>query len=83
MSKCLYKDIADSLDKNELVEYYKTHLTKDVCKHFNFDRKYFYRIFHYLNIPLRSTSESTKLQMQVCDLSDRNVKIKNALSGRK
>lgn len=61
MSKCIFKEIADKLNKAELENYYKTHLTDEVCKHFNFDKIYFYRIFNYLQIPLRSLSETRKL----------------------
>ena len=48
MSKCIFKEIADALDKIALENYYQNHLTSDVCEHFKFDAKYFYRIFHYV-----------------------------------
>lgn len=62
MSKCIYKDIADSLDKEALEEYYQTHLPKDMCKEFGFDQIYFYRIFDYLGIKRRNASENSKIQ---------------------
>lgn len=63
MSKCIYKEIADKLNKDELEKYYETHLPKDVAKHFGFDQCYFRRIFDYLGIP-RSVSHNSKVQMK-------------------
>lgn len=74
MSKCIFKVIADSLDKTELQSYYQTHLTSEVCKKFNIDQKYFYRIFHYLQIPLRNFSQNKKLSYEK---SSEEFKIKN------
>ena len=34
MSKCIFKEIADKLNKEEVEEYYKTHLPKDIAKYF-------------------------------------------------
>ena len=74
MSKCIYKDIANSLDKEALEEYYKTHLPKDVCKEFGFDQIYFYRIFDYLGIKRRTASENTKIQMKYYKSDERHEK---------
>ena len=65
MSKCIFKEIADKLNKEEVEEYYKTHLPKDVAKYFNFDQKYFIRIFDYLNIKRRTSSENTKFNFYI------------------
>ena len=65
-----------------LLSAYETHLTKDVCEHFNIDRKYFYRIFHYLEIPLRTISENTKMQMELCDHTELSKKISERNKGK-
>ena len=62
MSKCIYKEIADRLDRREVEEYYQNHLPREVAAHFGFDQVYFYRIFDYLGIPRRSASENTRIQ---------------------
>ena len=82
MSKCIYKELAEKLNKEEVAKYYETHLTKDVCEHFNIDRKYFYRIFHYLEIPLRTISENTKMQMELCDHTELSKKISERNKGK-
>ena len=74
MSKCIYKEIANSLNKTEVENYYLTHLPKDVCEHFGFHQKYFQRVFDYLNIPRRTASENTKIQFQYYDNTERNLK---------
>lgn len=74
MSKCIYKEIADSLNKEEVEEYYKTHLTKDVCEHFGFHRRYFYRIFDYLGIKRRTASENTKIQLKYYTAAEEHSK---------
>ena len=81
MSKCIFKEIADKLNKEEVEEYYKTHLPKDVAKYFNFDQKYFIRIFDYLNIKRRTSSENTKIQFLYYDQTERNKKVSNGLKG--
>ena len=83
MSKCIYKDIANNLDKKELIDYYSTHLPKDVANHFNFDKKYFIRIFDYLGIPRRTAKENTEIQFKYYDNSDRNIKIGLSHKGSK
>lgn len=83
MSKCIYKEIADNLDKNELEEYYKTHLPKDVCEHFGFHSRYFHRIFDYLGIKRRNASENTKIQLiYYTDVKERGKKLSEALVKR-
>ncbi len=82
MSKCIYKEIAKSLDKTKLEDYYKTHLPKDVCTHFGFKQSYFIKIFDYLNIPRRTAAENTKIQFKYYDNSIRNKKIGESNKGR-
>lgn len=82
MSRCIYKEIADKLDKKEVEKYYQNHLPREVSSYFGFNQKYFYRIFDYLGIARRSASENTKLQFKNMSKEDklrRNLKI--SLSG--
>lgn len=62
MSKCVYKEIADRLNREEVITYYQHHLPREVAAHFGFDQIYFYRIFDYLGIPRRSAAENTRVQ---------------------
>ena len=80
MCKCVYKEIANKLDKVELEKYYSEHLKSDTCKHFGFDEIYFYRIFDYLGIKRRTPSENTKFIMT--HLEDNSRHIKSGLSQR-
>lgn len=70
MSKCIFKDIANKLNREELIEYYKTHIAKDVSEHFGFDQLYFGRIFDYLNIPRRSPKEDMQVRLKYYDMTD-------------
>lgn len=82
MSKCIYKEIANSLDKTKLEDYYKTHLPKDVCTYFEFKQSYFIKIFDYLGIPRRTAAENTKIQFKYYDNSIRNKKVGESNKGR-
>ena len=61
MSKCIYKEIADRLNRNEFAAYYATHMQSDVALHFGFGQKYLTRILNYLGIKRRTPSETSKL----------------------
>ena len=74
VSKCIYKSIADNLDKNEFEQYYMTHLCKDVAEHFGFHERYLNRILHYLNIEVGSRDRQSYIQkLIVLKKKDRNV----------
>lgn len=74
MSRCIYKEIAHNLNKEEVERYYQNHLPKDVCEHFGFNQIYFYRIFDYLGIKRRNASDNTKLQMSIMDVESRTLR---------
>ena len=82
MSKCIYREIANKLDKEVVEEYYKTHLPKDVCNHFNFNQFYFIRIFNYLGIKRRTPAENTKIQFKYYNNTNRNLKVSQSNKGR-
>lgn len=66
MSKCIYKSIADNLDREEFEQYYMTHLCKDVAEHFGFHERYLNRILHYLNIEVGSKERQSYIQRTYC-----------------
>lgn len=75
MCKCIYKNIADNLDKDLLEKYYKTHTVKDTCDYFHFDPVYFYRIFDYLGIKRRTPAENIEVRFTYYDQSERNKNV--------
>ena len=66
MSKCIYKSIADNLNKEEFEQYYMTHQYKDVAEHFGFHERYLNRILHYLNIEVGSKERQSYIQKTYC-----------------
>lgn len=80
MSKCVYKEIANKLNKEEVEKYYNEHLMIETCEHFDFDKKYFYRIFDYLGIKRRTPSENTKFVLS--HTKDNSRFIKSGMSHR-
>lgn len=82
MSRCIYKEIANRLNKEEVEKYYQNHLPKEVAAYFGFNQIYFYRIFDYLGIPRRSASENTRIQFNNMSKEDKlKRKQKISLSG--
>lgn len=58
-----YKDIANRIDKDELIDYYKTHLPKDVMKKFDIESHHLLRqVLSYYDIPHHTASENTYIQ---------------------
>lgn len=82
MSKCIYKEIADNLNKQEFESYYKTHPCKQVCDYFNFDYRYLYRILHYLNIEVSSKERHSYIIKNYVCKNERNKKISISNKGR-
>lgn len=83
MSKCIYREIADSLDKIELEGYYKTHTCKEVCEKFGFHSRYLYRILHYLDIDVGSSSRYSYIMSNYVCTEERNKKVSESNKGRK
>lgn len=79
MSKCIYKQITDNLDKEEFEQYYLTHTYKDIAKHYNFKERYINSILHYFNIELGSKERQSYIQKTYCTEEKRQ---KCAKSGR-
>ena len=52
-----YKDIANRIDKDELIDYYKTHLPKDVMKKFEDKFIEFNRWWHHGTHPFDETNK--------------------------
>lgn len=61
MSKCIYKEIAKSLNKNELENYYKTHTSYQTSEYFKFPYHHLKNILKFLGIKVRTPSESGKM----------------------
>ena len=83
MSKCVYKNIADNLNKDELEKYYLTHTNKDVAEHFNFNEIYLNRILHYLDIKVGTTERYSYINKNYVCTEERNIKIKDKHIGKK
>lgn len=81
--KCLYKDLADNLNRDELESYYKTHSVKETSAYFNFDSKYLYRILHYLNIEVGSKERYQYINKNYVCTEERNRKVSESNKGRK
>ena len=81
MSKCIYKDIANNLNKEEFEEYYLEHINKEVCEHFNFNPRYLYRILDYFGIQRGSYKKFSTASKYACT-PERNKKVSLSNIGR-
>lgn len=82
MSRCIYKDIANNLNKEEFKEYYLTHKNEDVCEYFNFHPRYLFRILNYFDIERCSHEKLVNISKLTCT-PERNKKISLSNMGRK
>lgn len=82
MSKCIYKGIAEKLNKDEVEKYFQTHTAQEVCEHFGFHRRYLYRILHYLNIEVGSFERYSYINKNYVCTEERNRKVALGNTGR-
>lgn len=86
MSNCKYKEIAKVLNKEELSNYYKNHLSSDVCNKFDIPSPYLLKqILKFFDIPQHTPAENTKIQfenMSSTEKLERGRKISESNMGR-
>ena len=58
-----YKDLADRIDRDSLVDFYSGHLPTETCEHFGIPSRFLLkRLLEYYNIPAHTPAENTRIQ---------------------
>lgn len=58
-----YKDLADRINKQELIDYYRDHLPQETCQKFNIPTPYLLKqVLAYFQIPAHTAAENTRIQ---------------------
>lgn len=83
MSKCIYKEIANNLDKEKFTEFYMTHTGEQTCNEFGFHYRYLYRILHYLNIDVGNEERKSYIINNIVVTEEFRQKVSASGKGRK
>ena len=79
-----YKDLADKINRQDLIDFYKDHLPEETCQEFNIPNLYLLRqVLAYFQIPMHTKAETTKIQFERMSEQDKVARGKKISASNK